>query len=155
MTGGWFVFTLVGGIVLCSGVAIAVMIMRAAWAEREKESLTSSDLRALEESAVLLIEQLKSEADRGIAELDKRCAALRDLITEADRKIDTLSELGSIANLPDEACVRAFDTGLGADARRVIELSSSGMSAVEIARVTGLDCADVNLALSLGKLGIE
>lgn len=156
MINGWFVFTLVACIVICCGFVLAIVIMRASWASREREALTSSDLRALEESALVLIDQLKSEADSGISELDRRCAELKELISEADKKISELRN-ASMANpqiirelIPDEVCIN--DTKIDDSRKKVLALASSGMDSADIARTTGLDCAEVKLILSLEKL---
>jgi len=156
MVNGWFVFTLVASIVICCGFALAVVIMRASWASKEREALTSSDLRALEESALVLIDQLKSEADNGISELDRRCAELKELISEADRKISELKNLSMVKPriahemIPDEVCID--DTKINDSRRKVLALASSGMDSADIARATGLDCAEVKLILNLEKL---
>jgi hypothetical protein len=163
MASGWFVFALVACVVLCSGLVLAAAVIRAAWAQREKESLTAGDLKALEESAVVLIEQLKSEADRGISELDERFAALHGLILEADRR---LAALGMSA--PDQtdaappAATRPRQEALDARAQdgrvdrgRILELASSGLACADIAKATGLDCAEVNLVVSLGKTEVK
>ena len=159
MANGWFVLVLVVCIVLCSGFVLAVALMRAAWSQREREALTASDLRALEESAVLLIDQLKSEADRAMAELDSRCADLRELLAQADSRLDALKssdEKRSQEHVPRKLQPMASgsqSTTLGSllDRQRVLELSLSGLECAEIARITGLDCAEVKLVLSLWK----
>ncbi|MEN6372161.1 MAG: hypothetical protein ABFD64_09135 [Armatimonadota bacterium] len=157
MVSGWFVFIVVTCIVICSGFVVAVAVLRASWASREREALTSTDLRALEESAMVLIEQLKAEADSGIGELDKRCAELKELISEADRKISQLKNISAesydfMRKLPDEACVASpiIDTEAEKSCVKVLDLASKGMECAEIARTVGLDAAEVNLILSLG-----
>ncbi len=145
MSSGWFVFTVVASIVICAGSILATAIMRAAWAHHRNEALTSSDLRALEESALLLIQQIKSEADRGIAELDERSSQLRSLIEKADARLKALHE----------SALPVFDhpaTPIGSvDRGQVMELASSGMDCTDIARATGLGCGEVKLMLGLAK----
>lgn len=153
MTNGWIAFALTAGIVLCSGFILAAVILRAVWAQREREALTSTDLRALEESAVYLIEQLKSVADQSAAELDNRSNELKELIAQADIKLAALN-----AAMPEEVCAAVNDTlpvSHSNDRHRVLELASSGMDCAGIAKATGLDCAEVKLILSLGKLPIN
>ncbi len=151
MGSGWFVFGVVACVVVCSGFVIAVTIMRAAWAQRERDALSSNDLRALEESAVLLIDQLKSEADAAITEIDKRRKALSKLIKEADVKLAELKDAeAKVASAPaqvteDESSVES------SPAVRILEFAGAGMDAADIAKVTGIDCAEVNLVLSLHK----
>ena len=156
MATGWIVFALIGCVVICSGIIVAVAILRAAWAHKERESLTSSDLTALEESAVLLVEQLKTEADRGIEELDKRIQTLSHLITEADTKIHILSELSTPDIVPDASeplAVSLIPTISGEpDTKIIIEMSEKGMTSAEIAKATGVDCAVVNFVISLGRM---
>lgn len=151
MSSGWFVFTIVTSIVVCTGSILAAVVMRAAWAHSQREALTSGDLRALEESALLLVEQMRSEADRGIAELEDRSARLRELLAEADRKLDALREASRA--VPS----RVIASGAAAsesrtERSRVLELASTGMECAEIARVTGLGCGEVKLMLGLANL---
>lgn len=160
MASGWLVFTMVGCIIIFCGIILAAVILRAAWAQKERDALTSSDLRALEESALLLVEQLKSEADRGIDELDRRCVILRELLTEADKRVDLLRSLNSglpafTDETPREVCklTSELDSNVRRDPDFILQLYSAGMDAAGIAKSTGLDCAEVNLILSLGKLG--
>lgn len=154
MVNGWFVFTIVTCIVICSGFVLAIALMRASWASREREALTSSDLRALEESALVLIEQLKSEADAGIGEMDKRCADLKELIAEADRKIRQINAAATqprtcLPPLPDEVCVSTALTDPDDGRVKVLELAAKGMECADIARTTGLDAAEVKLILKV------
>jgi len=83
--GQWIGFTVVALMTICSGFVILTVILRASWAKREKDSLTALDLRALEESALLLIDQLKTEADKATTELDRRKEELQALISEANK----------------------------------------------------------------------
>jgi hypothetical protein len=146
---GWFVFALVAGIVVACGFALATTLMRAAWAQREREALTSSDLRALEESAVLLIEQIKAEADATVNELDKRRKSLSKLIKDADERLLALAEAEDriARSVPVQESPSEEPSAFG----QVMELASEGMAPADIAKSTGLDCADVNLILSLNK----
>ena len=156
MADGWFVLVLIGCIVLGAGMVLAAALMRAAWAQRERETLTAADLRAVEESAVLLIEQLKSQADNAVADLDRRCAALLELMTEADKRVETLREPAPERAMGKPLLGAATVAPAGrADSEQVLQLASNGMTCAEIARLTGLDCAEVKLMLSLGRLRIE
>jgi hypothetical protein len=101
----WIAFTALALMMLCSGIVILTVILRASWGRREKDSLTALDLRALEESALLLIDQLKTEADNAAAELDKRKEELRALIIASDRILE-------IANRSLEPSEIARVTGL-------------------------------------------
>ena len=150
MSNGWLAFTVMAGIVLCSGFILAAAILRAAWMQREREALTSTDLRALEESALYLIEQLKSEADQSSMELDNRCAELKELIASADAKLAALK-----AVMPKEVCTvirNPAEVNRSVNRSRILELASSGFDCAAIAKATGLDRAEVNLVLSLSKL---
>lgn len=144
MSSGWFVFTVVASIVICAGSILAAAIMRAAWVHNRREALTSSDLRALEESALILIEQIRSEVDRGIAELEERSSRLRSLIDEADNRFKALHE--SVGAVPDPIA-----NNPSVDRDQVLELASSGMECTEIARATGLGCGEVKLMVGLSK----
>ncbi len=152
MSNWWFVFAVIMMVVLSSGVVLALTVVRVALAQRERETLTMTDLTAIEESAMLLIDQLKSEADRGIVELDKRCAVLKELITEADRRLLALKE--AVVSIPAKEEAVNLECGLPAigDRGRVIALAEGGLNSAEIAKITGLDCAEVKLVLSLSKL---
>ena len=152
MVSGWFVFALVASIVVCSGFILAIALMRAAWAQRERESLTATDLRALEESAVMLIEQLKSEAEASITELDKRRKALSKLIKEADTKLKSLAE--AQAETRPALKVDTVDDSSSEDngnMTRILELIDTGMEPSDISKTTGIDCAEVNFVLSLNR----
>jgi hypothetical protein len=125
--------------------------MRAAWAQKEREALTSNDLRALEESAMLLIDQLKTEADTAITEIDKRRKALSKLIKEADAKLAELAEAEArVASISPEPTSEPTAEP-ASPAVRILELAGAGMEAADIAKMTGIDCAEVNLVLSLNK----
>jgi len=162
MANGWFAFAVVASIVLCVGFVLAGAIIRAAWAQRERESLTDFDLRAVEESAFLLIEQLRSEADRAISEMDNRLSTLSDLLARVDRKLDEPEVRDVILELSagpvGMEAGRSSDSKPGAaplDKNRILELASSGMECADIAKATGLDCAEVNLALRIAKFPLR
>jgi len=156
MTQSWFVFAAVVSIVLFSGMVLAVALMRAAWAQRESEALTASDLRAVEESALLLIDQLRSEADRSISDLDARLRELHELIAEADARLAALREAVPTPEAPAQPVHAELPTPTASlDTQNVLRLASRGLNCVEIARATGLDCADVKVALKLGALAAE
>jgi hypothetical protein len=155
MESGWLVFAVVACIVISTGFVLAVALLRQAWSQREREALTSSDLRALEESALYLIEQIKAEADHAADELDSRCKALADLMQAADERIESLREMesslaerASVVTLPEAA---SAPENRDPQVRRILDLASRGMESSEIARVSGLDCAEVKLALRLAE----
>ena len=159
MTNGWFAFAVVASTVLCAGVILAAVIMRAAWAQRERESLSVSDLRAVEESAILLIEQLRSEADRAVSEADSRLATLREALAELDKKLEGPKARRLIRKLSASECGKETKHTLQSTPRpispgrqQILELASSGMDSANIAKATGLDCAEVNLALRIANL---
>lgn len=156
MGNGVFVFATVACITIATGFILAIAILRQSWAQKEREALTSTDLRALEESALFLIEQLKSEADHATDELESRCTRLAELLKAADQRIGELKDLE--ASLHER--VRTHLSQDSAVARepsdpqivRILDLASSGMESSEIAKVTGVDCAEVKLALRLAGL---
>ena len=157
MTEGLFAFAVVAAILVFAGLVLAVAIMRSAWAQREREALSASDLRAVEESAVLLVEQLKSEAERGVSEIGRKCEDLRQLITEADSRLAEMREIAACITSPERppALPNSVDTSnlspaLNAD--EVLRMAQTGLDPVEIAKSTGLDCADVKVALKLGAM---
>jgi len=143
MTTGIFAFCVVASIVLCCGGIFALTIMREAWARHGRETLTSLDLTALEESAVLLVEQLEAEADRGITEIERRCASLRELIEQADCRISHLSDLSDRVRE-----VRPQPEAIS-DGRQVIQLAENGMDCTDIAKSLGLTLGEVDLMLSV------
>lgn len=143
MATGLFAFCVVAALVLLCGGIFAVNIMRAGWTRREREALTSLDLSALEESAVLLVEQLKAEADRGIDEIERRCASLRELIEQADRKISVLSDLSDSVR-PVRPQPQELSSAL-----QVTTLAENGMHCSDIARSLGLTLGEVDLMLNL------
>jgi hypothetical protein len=160
MVNGWFVFAVVASIVLLSGVVIAVAILRAAWARRERESLTAEDLRAVEESAMILIEQLQSEADRAISEMNNRSEALHALLAEIDWKLEALTEASATVQLLPSSTIEQVACGDTAKEepagcltrQKVLELASGGLGYADIARTVGVDVAEVKLILSLERL---
>lgn len=152
MASGWFVFAIVTCIVISCGFVLAVFLLKAAWTQRERESLSSSDLRALEESAVILIEQLKAEVDQGIAEIESRQTALDHLIREADARLSELRVL--------QVSLRGLDAGSGMSqslpesrAREMLSMTSKSLDLTEITRDAGMDCAEVKLRMKLARLG--
>jgi hypothetical protein len=154
MGNGVLVFATVACIVIATGFILAIAILRQSWAQKEREALTSSDLRALEESALFLIEQLNSEADRATEELESRCSRLAELLRAADQRIGELKDLETslhervrahLASDPESVVRESGDPKIV----RILDLASSGMESAEIAKVTGVDCAEVKLALRL------
>ena len=156
MSSGLSVFLIVCCVMLCAGLVVAIAIMRAFWAQKERESLTSSDLRAVEESAFVLIEQLKLQTDNAICELDSRCTALTDLIAEADKKLSVLetAAASAIHAFPPSAEAQEGSVS-GKEMEQVLKLAANGLDVPSIAKSTGLDCAAVNLVLNLGKMCIN
>jgi len=158
VTSGWFVFSVVACIIICTGCVLAVAMLKAAWAQREREALTSADLRALEESAVYLIDQLRTETESAIGDLESKCAALKGLIDAADQRISALRELSErCAALSELQPVSQGVPQVEADSKRqqVLALASSGMGCAEIARKAGMDCAEVKLMLRLAGMAMN
>ena len=149
MSTGWFAFTVVAGLVVTSGLVLALALLKASWAQREREALSSTDLRALEESALLLIDQLREEVDAGIAEINARSEELRTLIGEADSRIAELRGLAPAEEPPVPAGTVTFPRYGRGD--RILEMAEKGMASADIARAEGIDCAEVKLMLSLAK----
>jgi hypothetical protein len=160
MSSAWFTFSVVACITLCTGFVLALALLRAAWARKEREALTSSDLRALEESAVLLIEQLKSEIEQGIEQIDARRLELHKLIRAAEERISKLSDLTLSSGCACGADLSEADSdsrNQDCDPRheKALELAANGMDHAEIARVTGMGCAEVRLLLRMAKIGFK
>lgn len=147
MGNGLLAFSIVATVIIAAGAVIAFMLLKQSWAQRVREELTSSDLRALEESALYLIEEIKAEADRAAEELDARCKTLADLTRAADEKIAVLTELQ--LSVHPRPTASPAQSNPDPKVRQVIELASEGMDSHEIARIAGLDCAEVKLALRL------
>jgi hypothetical protein len=159
MSDSWFVFAVLAAIILCGGLVLVVALLRSVWAQREREALASDDLRAVEESAALLIEQLRTEADHAVAALKEQRACLTSLIEDADKKVSELTSLMAdcSASTADKRSQHP-EPGYGPDAvgpwrnEQILELASRGMGHAEIAKTVGLDSASVRLALSLSRL---
>jgi hypothetical protein len=105
------------------------------------------------------------QADQAISELDERCAALRGLVAEADKKIAVLckaavhstadTDLIKVKNESTQMLTRLENVDeLDAQSARgrILDLAAGGLDCTEIAKATGLDCAEVKLVLSLSKL---
>jgi hypothetical protein len=153
MSTGWFVFAVVGSMVMLSGFVVAIAILKAAWAQREREALTSSDLRALEESAVVLIEQLKSEIDERTSDLDKKTIELRMLIQQADMKLATIQRLIASSHSTDARVgVDLPEIARDPRDREIADLAAKGADCAEIARSSGMGCAEVKLMLHLANM---
>lgn len=159
MGNGVLVFAAVACLLIVTGFIVAIAVLKQAWAQKEREALTSSDLRALEESALFLIEQLKSEADTAAEEMEARRSQLAGLIQTADERIATLRDLESSlhervrahASPKPETIIRE---NTDPKIARILDLASSGMESAEIARVVGVDCAEVKLALRLAGIKV-
>lgn len=147
-------------IIFFTSLILAVSILRTAWIRREKELLTSMDLRALEESAVYLTEQLKAESDQAMLKLDSRISQLESLLREADARLSSLIEAtaraqklvsdSDAANIADDFC-SSYD----ADRTRVFALVSAGLDDLDVARVTGLGLGEVRLIKKLVRSRVE
>ena len=150
---GWLVFAVVACVVLCTGCVLAVALLRAVWAQREREALTSSDLRALEESAVLLIEQLKAEVNEGVEQLDAKCSELRSLIQDADARLSEIPNAPGRSNGARTTRVSSSACAVpSVRKQKILKLASRGVTPSEIARKEGVGCAEVELVLRLAKL---
>ena len=152
MISGWFVFAVVACITLCTGCILAVALLRAAWTQREREALTSTDLRALEESAMMLIEQLRSEMDIGIEEVESSSRVLARLIEQADERISAIRGLKGVPlAVTPMSSAEAGTPHQPADGRaqQVLAMAASGMATDEIARASGIGAAEVKLMLRL------
>lgn len=143
LSSGFFVFAVVSCIVICTGFFIAISLLRAAWAQKEREALTSGDLRALEESALLLIERLKSESDAAIEEIEKRTKKLSALLAEADARLSSL-DMAKVAEIP---AVVEEKVPTESYMQRVLALAAGGMECADIAKSLDMGCAEVNLIL--------
>lgn len=153
MVNGWFVFAVVTCIVISCGFILALVLMRAAWAQRERESLSSDDLRVLEESAVLLIEQLKAEADQRLAAMEEYTKRIENLLLEADAKIAALNAPREIREYkPSIPMSVSIDSDSNISLRQFTERTSQDADCVEIARSSGMDCAEVKLMKRLASL---
>ena len=154
---GWFVFAVTASIILCTGFVIAVSLLKAAWAQREREALTSSDLRALEESAVCLIDQLRTEADSALGELESRYARLGESVRAADERINMLRELEASRRnfrMPSESQSIPPDSS-DPMRQQVLDLASNGVGCSQIAQQMGIDCAEVKLMLRLAGMQLN
>jgi len=140
----WLAILIVGGVVLGSGCVLLSTILRAVWARKERESLTSDDLRALEESVVLLIQDLEEQVDRGIKELSKRAEVLERMIEEADERIRALQEITHSTEVPRRV-------GSPHLTEKVLGHASAGLSPSEIARTVGASLAEVDLILRVAQ----
>lgn len=157
MSSGWLTFATVGVILFGAMAIVVAAVLKAAWAQKEREALTSSDLRALEESAVTLIEQLRAEADHRAMDLDARCECLGKLIEQADARISALqSALASSQDsrrAPEAKHARVSRQQLDPRSQKVVDMASAGIGVAEIAKQAGLGCAEVKLMLRLAGVG--
>jgi len=151
MSGGWFVFSVVACIVFCTGCLLAVAMLKASWAQKERETLTSSDLRALEESALYLIDQLKSESEQAIGDLESRRLALAEMMEKAEKQAASLKELlASTERISEERSYSLVpDQPTNPKRNEVLAMASAGVDCSEIARKAGMDCAEVKLMLRM------
>jgi hypothetical protein len=147
MSDGWLAFAVIACIVICTGSILAVVVMRASLAQKEREMLTSSDLRALEESTLYLIDQLKSESEHAISELESRRLALAEVLDKTEKQTRTLKELlASAENLALPSVEIPTEDPKRED---VLSMAMAGVDSSEIARKAGIDCAEVKLMLRL------
>jgi len=154
MGNGWFVFAIVACIVIGCGFILAVSLLKAAWAHREREALSAEDLRILEESAVLLIEQLKSETDERLAALDEYTRRVEALLHETDQRIALLRT--QVAAQEDDTRLSdiklAVEKNFDLPSSEASILISDESDCVEIARTSGLNCAEVKLIKRLASM---
>jgi hypothetical protein len=158
MTSGWFAFGVVACIVVACGFVLAMALLRAAWAQKERESLSSDDLRVLEESAFLLIEQLKAETDSRVSALEDYAKRIDGLLREADLRIASLQKLVDAQTNSPSAISLDSNSGLRKDSldeasyERVANMLSNDMECADVARNLGLGCAEVKLIRRLASL---
>lgn len=161
MNNGLFVFMLIGSIILCTVVIVSVILLKMAWIRKEREALSATDLRVLEESAIILIEQMKSELDDRIAEIDRKSAHLAELTYQADARISVFNRLSSSfkiqpatetslqnSNNPPACSVNDNDLML-------IDSIPEAIDCAELARSMDLSAAEVKLMMRLADLGID
>ncbi len=151
MSSAFLALIVTGSTVICAIVVIAGTLVRSACARREREALVSMDLLALEESVVVLLERLTSAGEEMIKEIDRRSAELKELLSQAEAK-----GLVSAQRQPVCRSDRFLDTA--AVNEEIASLAAMGWSSDEIAKRTGLTCAETKLILSLqgrGKAAAE
>lgn len=148
MNSSLFVFILAGFIILCTGIILSVVLLKAAWIRKEREALSSTDLRALEESAIVLIEQMKSEIDDRIVELDTKSAQLIELTRQADARITAFKRL-TAASQNQPVFAEHDSSKLYSDA------IPEAVDCVELAKSMELSAAEVKLMMRLADLGID
>ena len=130
MQDGWFVFLILLGALVFAGTLLWFWIARATAANREKEALTATDLRLLEESVEALIGRLTAASDEAVAEIERRQSALQRLLDEVDEKLG-------------EAKARELDLN---ELRR---MADEGVASDEIAQRAGMTRGEVELILEL------
>ena len=110
-------------------------------------------MRVLEESAVLLIEQLKAEADQRLAAMEEYTKRIENLLLEADAKIAALNAPREIREYkPSIPMSVSIDSDSNISLRQFTERTSQDADCVEIARSSGMDCAEVKLMKRLASL---
>jgi hypothetical protein len=156
MNSGLFVFMLIGFIFLCAGIIISVVLFKMAWIRKEREALASTDLRVLEESAIILIEQMKSELDDRIAEIDKKSAHLAELTHQADARISAFNKLSSaFTNKPSHESSEKCTDNLPIFSVNDGDSIPEAIDCAELARSMDLSAAEVKLMMRLADLGID
>lgn len=144
--------------VACFSGLICLLLFRALLRERAKRELTPADLRALENAAAEILEQLKQAADEAVAKVDSKIAELRSLCSQ----MSVLSTEGNttathepnalLANPGPEQDQNPNETpSTAADETRarVFALADQGLDTAEIARQTGIGMGEVELLLDL------
>ncbi|MGC8862377.1 MAG: hypothetical protein ACP5R5_06320 [Armatimonadota bacterium] len=155
MTNGALAALTVGCVLVGCGLVITATVLRNHSLKKEREMLTTVELQAVEESAVLLIQRLQEEASAVAAEIDGRLKMMRNLINQADEKLAELRAIapealaqvatGALRSAP----ARPESAEYGSDVERILAAARCGMGAADIARKTGVDRAAVGLILSL------
>lgn len=150
MNSGILVFVLVLSIVLSSGIIIAVVLMKMAWTRKEREALTSTDLSALEESTVVLIDQLRAELDDRIAAMDERCKQMAELTRQADVRIAAFNKMSSA--LRNESLIDGSSIDIKKELSACISLEESDYP--ESIKDPSISAAEIKLMMRLADLGI-
>ncbi len=132
MQDAWFIFLIVLGMLIFGGALFGFWAVQAVAKQREKRTLTATDLRLLEETVESLIERLKAASDEAVTELDRRQQQLQSLLDRVDARLQEtpLEE-------PDLTEIR--------------RLAGQGFDEPEIARRSGLTRGEIELMLQLGE----
>lgn len=132
MQDGWFIVLGLIGFLTFVGVAVAFWLSRVVAQHREKETLTATDLRLLQETVEALIERLKVASDEAVGEIELRQKELQALLDRVDEK---LPGRGAEAE--------------GLDLNNICRLAQEGMAETEIARRVGANRGEIELMLEM------